>query len=183
MTTKSHQRSCPTIPTSRIAATVSASFVKGELPGLNSQHAPTSRFPARTSSSAGRCSTRGSAFCPCPRVCRCPAHAGARGRLSVHARLSPRVCRSTSMLPLRARRRGQCPGPRRPEAATTVDPPGPSHRAQGLGGPGFAGRPVQWAADALRRKVGIVRKQPGQRCFQVQPKRWAVERTFAWISM
>lgn len=33
MTTKSHQRSCPTIPTSRIAATVSASFVKGGTAG------------------------------------------------------------------------------------------------------------------------------------------------------
>ncbi|WP_443071782.1 transposase [Streptomyces sp. NBC_01477] len=26
-------------------------------------------------------------------------------------------------------------------------------------------------------------KQPGQRGFHVQPDRWAVERTFAWISM
>jgi transposase len=48
---------------------------------------------------------------------------------------------------------------------------------------GFAGRLVQWAADTLRRDLDIVRKQPGQRGFQVQPKRWAVERTFAWITM
>lgn len=48
---------------------------------------------------------------------------------------------------------------------------------------GFAGRLVQWAAGTLRRDLDIVRKQPGQRGFQVQPKRWAVERTFAWITM
>jgi transposase len=46
----------------------------------------------------------------------------------------------------------------------------------------FAGRLVTWAADTLRREVDIVRKQPGQRGFQVQPKRWAAERTFAWIT-
>ncbi|MFC5027862.1 transposase [Streptomyces sp. DSM 41987] len=48
---------------------------------------------------------------------------------------------------------------------------------------GFSGRLVQWAADTLRRDLDIVRKQPDQRGFQVQPKRWAVERTFAWITM
>jgi transposase len=47
---------------------------------------------------------------------------------------------------------------------------------------GFAGRLVTWAADTLRREMDIVRKQPGQRGFHVQPKRWAVERTFAWIT-
>jgi transposase len=47
---------------------------------------------------------------------------------------------------------------------------------------GFAGWLVQWAADTLRRDLDIVRKQPGQRGFQIQPKRWAVERTFAWIT-
>lgn len=40
---------------------------------------------------------------------------------------------------------------------------------------GFAGRLVDWAATALKRTVEIVRKEPGQRGFQVQPKRWAVE--------
>jgi len=47
---------------------------------------------------------------------------------------------------------------------------------------GFAGRLVDWAADTLNRMVDIVRKEPGQRGFQVQPKRWAVERTFAWLT-
>lgn len=47
---------------------------------------------------------------------------------------------------------------------------------------GFAGRLVEWAATVLRRTLDIVRKDPGQRGFKVQPKRWAVERTFAWIT-
>jgi transposase len=47
---------------------------------------------------------------------------------------------------------------------------------------GFAGRLVGWAADTLKRTLEIVRKDPGQRGFQVQPKRWAVERTFAWLT-
>jgi transposase len=47
---------------------------------------------------------------------------------------------------------------------------------------GFAGRLVDWAANTLKGMVEIVRKEPGQRGFQVQPKRWAVERTFAWIT-
>ncbi|MFE9925248.1 hypothetical protein ACFYQA_27845, partial [Streptomyces sp. NPDC005774] len=40
---------------------------------------------------------------------------------------------------------------------------------------GFAGRLVDWAAQILGLKLEIVRKEPGQRGFQVQPKRWAVE--------
>jgi transposase len=48
---------------------------------------------------------------------------------------------------------------------------------------GCAGRLVQWAADILRRDLDIVRKQSGQRGFQVQPERWAVERPSAWITM
>ncbi|MEV6649370.1 transposase [Streptomyces sp. NPDC051219] len=47
---------------------------------------------------------------------------------------------------------------------------------------GFAGRLVDWAATTLKRSLEIVRKDPGQRGFQVQPKRWAVERTFAWLT-
>lgn len=47
---------------------------------------------------------------------------------------------------------------------------------------GFAGRLVTWTADILHRNLDIVRKAEGQRGFLVQPKRWAVERTFAWIT-
>ncbi|WP_413230262.1 transposase [Kitasatospora herbaricolor] len=47
---------------------------------------------------------------------------------------------------------------------------------------GFAGRLVDWTATILSRELEIVRKAPDQRGFQVQPKRWAVERTFSWIT-
>jgi transposase len=41
---------------------------------------------------------------------------------------------------------------------------------------GFADRLVDWARAILGRELEIVRKAP------VQPKRWAVERTFSWIT-
>jgi transposase len=47
---------------------------------------------------------------------------------------------------------------------------------------GYAGKLVAWAAELLRLVVEIVRKHPGQSTFEVLPRRWLVERTFAWIS-
>nr|WP_307049836.1 IS5 family transposase [Streptomyces achromogenes] len=47
---------------------------------------------------------------------------------------------------------------------------------------GFAGRLVEWSSTILGRELEIVRKAPDQRGFQVQPKRWAVERTFSWLT-
>ncbi|MFE2597048.1 transposase [Streptomyces sp. NPDC059396] len=47
---------------------------------------------------------------------------------------------------------------------------------------GFAGRLVDWTVQILGRELDIVRKDPGQRDFQVQPKRWAIERTFSWLT-
>ncbi|GHA39720.1 hypothetical protein GCM10010372_44740 [Streptomyces tauricus] len=47
---------------------------------------------------------------------------------------------------------------------------------------GFASRLVEWPAHILGRDLEIVRKDPGQRGFQVQPKRWAVERPFSWLT-
>ncbi|MGW4138279.1 IS5 family transposase [Streptomyces mirabilis] len=47
---------------------------------------------------------------------------------------------------------------------------------------GSAGRLVDWATHILGRELEIVRKDPDQRGFQVQPKRWAVERTFSWLT-
>lgn len=41
---------------------------------------------------------------------------------------------------------------------------------------------MQWVAEILSRDLEIVRKDPDQRGFQVQPKRWAVERTFSWLT-
>jgi transposase len=44
---------------------------------------------------------------------------------------------------------------------------------------GFAGRLVDWTSTILGRELETVRRAPDQRDFQVQPKRWAVERTFS----
>jgi transposase len=47
---------------------------------------------------------------------------------------------------------------------------------------GFAGRLVDWTTQIVGRKLVIVRKGPRQRGFQIQPKRWAIERTFSWLT-
>jgi transposase len=47
---------------------------------------------------------------------------------------------------------------------------------------GFAGRLVDWTSQILGRELEIVRRDPGQRGFQVQPKRWVIERTLSWIT-
>ena len=47
---------------------------------------------------------------------------------------------------------------------------------------GYAGKLVAWAAATLHLVVQVVRKRPGQSTFEVLPRRWVVERTFAWIS-
>ncbi|MFG2043977.1 transposase, partial [Dactylosporangium sp. NPDC048998] len=45
---------------------------------------------------------------------------------------------------------------------------------------GYAGRMLVWARNVLRLTVQIVKRtEPG---FVVLPRRWVVERTFAWIS-
>ena len=45
----------------------------------------------------------------------------------------------------------------------------------------YAGRLERSAAGLGGWLLSIVRKAPGQRGFVVQPKRWVVERTFAWL--
>lgn len=47
---------------------------------------------------------------------------------------------------------------------------------------GYAGRLVDWAAACLALTVQIVAKLAGQTTFVPLPRRWCVERTFAWIS-
>jgi transposase len=47
---------------------------------------------------------------------------------------------------------------------------------------GFAGRLVDWAARTLRTVLHIVRKPKGQKGFRLIPRRWPVERTFAWLT-
>jgi transposase len=47
---------------------------------------------------------------------------------------------------------------------------------------GFAGRLVEWAGRVLHTIVHIVRKPADQQGFVVLPRRWAVERTLAWLT-
>ena len=47
---------------------------------------------------------------------------------------------------------------------------------------GYAGQLVIWARNRLRVLVEIVRKPLGIKTFHVLPRRWVVERTFAWMS-
>ncbi len=47
---------------------------------------------------------------------------------------------------------------------------------------GYAGKFVEWAKQLLGLVIEIVRKREGQRGFEVLPRRWVVERTFAWIT-
>ena len=47
---------------------------------------------------------------------------------------------------------------------------------------GYAGRLVVWAAQVLHLVVTVVKRAEGTTGFVVLPRRWVVERTFAWIS-
>ena len=47
---------------------------------------------------------------------------------------------------------------------------------------GFAGRLLDWANTILATTLHIVRKPADQRGFAVIPRRWAVERTLAWLT-
>jgi transposase len=46
---------------------------------------------------------------------------------------------------------------------------------------GYAGKLAAWSADTLHLVIEIVRKRDAHG-FEVLPRRWVVERTFAWIS-
>ncbi|MFI9122373.1 transposase [Streptomyces bikiniensis] len=70
-------------------------------------------------------------------------------------------------------------GARRPLLWTRPDHPGVRKIRTDQG---FAGRLADSTATVLGRELEIVRKDPGQKGFQVQPMRWAVERTLSWIS-
>jgi putative transposase len=41
---------------------------------------------------------------------------------------------------------------------------------------------VEWAAKALGITIEIVKRPADQIGFQVQPRRWVVERTIAWVN-
>lgn len=46
---------------------------------------------------------------------------------------------------------------------------------------GYAGKLAAWAKDRTHVTLEIVRREPYMKGFVVIPKRWVVERTFAWI--
>ena len=46
---------------------------------------------------------------------------------------------------------------------------------------GYAGRLVQWAANKTHITLEIIRRGVHAKGFEVLPRRWVVERTFAWI--
>jgi transposase len=47
---------------------------------------------------------------------------------------------------------------------------------------GYAGRLVVWAAKTLRLAIAVVKRTEDMTGFVVLPRRWVVERSFAWIS-
>ena len=47
---------------------------------------------------------------------------------------------------------------------------------------GYSGRLVEWAKSALALTVSIVKRSDAARGFVVLPRRWVVERSFAWLT-
>lgn len=47
---------------------------------------------------------------------------------------------------------------------------------------GYAGRLIIWATKVLHLRVEVVKRTDDVKGFKVLPRRWVVERTFAWIS-
>ena len=46
---------------------------------------------------------------------------------------------------------------------------------------GYTGTPIEWALSMLGWNMQVI-KRCQQRVFRVLPKRWVVQRTFAWLS-
>lgn len=46
---------------------------------------------------------------------------------------------------------------------------------------GYAGRLLTWSKTVLSMTVQVVKRTDDTRGFKVLPRRWVVERTFAWI--
>lgn len=51
-----------------------------------------------------------------------------------------------------------------------------------LGRRGYAGQLVTWAAEQPRLRLQIVKRPNHSKGFIVLPRRWALERTLAWIA-
>jgi putative transposase len=47
---------------------------------------------------------------------------------------------------------------------------------------GYSGRLVQWVADCFRFCLVVVLRPKETRGFTLLPRRWVVERTFAWLN-
>ena len=45
----------------------------------------------------------------------------------------------------------------------------------------YAGKLVEWARNMCGWDLELVRRPTRQRTFQILPRRWVVERTFAWL--
>jgi putative transposase len=45
----------------------------------------------------------------------------------------------------------------------------------------YRGALVDWVRETLDATLEIVKREADQKGFKVQPKRWVVERTFAWL--
>jgi len=45
----------------------------------------------------------------------------------------------------------------------------------------YRGGLVDWVRETLDATLEVVKREEGQKGFKVQPKRWVVERTFAWL--
>jgi putative transposase len=46
---------------------------------------------------------------------------------------------------------------------------------------GYRGHLIEWVLETLAAVLEIVSPEPGQKGFKVQPKRWVIERSFAWL--
>jgi putative transposase len=46
---------------------------------------------------------------------------------------------------------------------------------------GYAGQLIDWVHQHLNAVLEVVQRDPNQKGFQVLPRRWVVERTFAWL--
>jgi len=47
---------------------------------------------------------------------------------------------------------------------------------------GYFGTVLEWALEQFRLVLEVVKRPPEQKGFAVLPRRWVVERTFAWLS-
>lgn len=47
---------------------------------------------------------------------------------------------------------------------------------------GYSGELVNWVREQCGWVLEIVQKKPAQKTFEVFPKRWVVERSFAWLN-